>query len=185
MGLARQVGERLMEEKARRGERSLGDLASMSSSSSSPAGLDPAPSISPPGQPHDRSVPPSRNRPLPLSAIPAATTLSGPRPPLAATLSTSSLHVLQELHPPHSSFNARVWGTPREAAIGLPRASEMEELELRVPSVESWFPGGAFRFPGVENGGLEGGRGRGRGKREEDGEDEEEGRVRARWSMDI
>ena len=182
MGLARQVGERLMEEKARRGERSLGDLASMSSSSSSPpAVLDPTPSTAPPGQPHDRSAPPSRNRPPPLGAIPAATTLSGPRPPLAATLSTSSLHVLQELHPPHSSFNARVWGTPREAAIGLPRASEMEELELRVPSVESWFPGGAFRFPGVENRGLEGGR----GKREEVGDGEEEGRVRARWSMDI
>ena len=69
------------------------------------------------------------------------------RPNLDHTISTSSLHVLQELVSPSSALNMRVPSPTKEAGVRLPSATEAEEMELTLPECESWFPGRDFRFP--------------------------------------
>ena len=69
------------------------------------------------------------------------------RPSLDSTISTSSLHVLQELISPNSVLNMRAPSPSKEAAVRLPSTTEIEERELRLPECETWFPGQDFRFP--------------------------------------
>ena len=93
------------------------------------------------------------------------------RPPLLTAISTSSLHVLQELISPNSSLNMRAPSPSTEAGIRLPEAKEAEEGELRVPVCESWWPGRRFVFPG---------------RRDDKAEREEVvERESGRWNMDI
>ena len=66
---------------------------------------------------------------------------------LDASVSTSSLHVLQELVSPNSSLGVRAPSPSKEADIRLPSATENEEMELRLPEFETRFPGREFRFP--------------------------------------
>ncbi|MCJ1395031.1 hypothetical protein MMC18_007912 [Xylographa bjoerkii] len=91
--------------------------------------------------------------------------------PLLPHPSTSSLRILQELISPSSALNARAPSPSQEASIRLPSATEKEERELRLPELESRFPGGeGYVFPTGE------GKAFGRGV---------ETTARERWSMDI
>lgn len=94
-------------------------------------------------------------------------------PPLTAVTSASSLRVLQELVSPNSAL--KMWTPGREEAeteadVRLPNATEREERELRLPEVESRWPGVGFRFPAPE-------------KEKEAVREGTEGK--GRWSMDI
>ncbi|MCJ1384384.1 hypothetical protein MMC17_007500 [Xylographa soralifera] len=204
VSLGRQVGERTLEEKLKRGERPCGEDLDR------PIGADPseeeihaAAAAQPFGQRHDRNTRPAsptqslgairqkqpqtiaiaedplshngihpsacEDNPLrpPLSTIPSTSQvtqaitqnnfllnkhlspLKKARPhPLFTQPSASSLHVLQELISPSSALNARVPSPSQEASIRLPSATEKEERELRLPELESRFPGGeGYMFP--------------------------------------
>ncbi|MCJ1292844.1 hypothetical protein MMC34_004397 [Xylographa carneopallida] len=227
VSLGRQVGERTLDEKMRRGERPSGEeLDRQQGAEPLEDGLCDAAAAQPFGQRHDRdtwSASPSqapeeitRRQPLPITiaedplsqngirpstsennplrspllAIPStpqltqASTQNSPplnkhlspakkgRPhALSAQPSASSLHVLQELISPYSALNARVPSPSQEAGIRLPSATEKEERELRLPELESRFPGGeGYVFPRGERGGTSRGI---------------EGAGRERWSVDV
>ncbi|MCJ1286936.1 hypothetical protein MMC26_006282 [Xylographa opegraphella] len=95
---------------------------------------------------------------------PTTTTKPPPPPPPPHPLSThpsaSSLLVLQELTSPSpfsSALNAR--SPVREAGVCLPQATELEDWALRLPVLESRFPGReGFVFERGEEGGEEIGR---------------------------
>ncbi|MCJ1407043.1 hypothetical protein MMC19_001113 [Ptychographa xylographoides] len=91
-------------------------------------------------------------------------------PPLATTVSNSSLHILQELISPSSALNARAPSPNNEANIRLPSATQKEEYDLRLPELES-------RFPGSPNFGW--------GRQDERSNRPDGGLVSGRWSMDI
>ena len=75
--------------------------------------------------------------------------------PILTQPSASSLHVLQELISPSSALNARVPSPSQEASIRLPSATAKEERELRLPELESRFPGGeGYVFPSGEGKGT-------------------------------
>lgn len=184
--LGRQVGERLMESKFKRGENPVATSSSVamsrvSSARSTASSMKPAQ-----GQAHDRDPPFSLSQPLfesmnrkpptpitistepsflspsdtrpPLSTIPSASLpqkiKSRPphlRPLLISTNSASSLHVLQELVAPATQLNTIMAASAPipDAAISvkLPPVSHQEDVELRLPEVETWFPDNGWSFP--------------------------------------
>ncbi|MCJ1318750.1 hypothetical protein MMC15_004080 [Xylographa vitiligo] len=227
VSLGRQVGERTLEEKLKRGARpSREDLDARTGADPPEDEIRDAAAAQPFGQRHDRDMLPaspshppdpipqrqphpviiaedplphsdvrpstSENVPSrpPLTAIPSTpqTTAASPphnlppnkylsptrkaRPhPLSTQPSASSLHVLQELISPSSALNARVPSPSQEARVRLPSATETEERELRLPELESRFPGGeVFVFPKGGTGGTSGGW---------------EAPAGGRWSMDV
>ena len=183
--LGRQVGERLMDLKLKRGELPTTAPSSVAISRVSSA-ISTASSIkTAPGQPHDRDtplskpsfesmnrepppppvsipsepslLPPPAVRP-PLSTIPSASLPQKPkgrpshlRPLLISTNSASSLQVLQELVAPATQLNTIKAGSspiPDAAAnVKLPPVNHQEDVDLRPPEVDSWFPGNEWRFP--------------------------------------
>ncbi|MCJ1405798.1 hypothetical protein MMC11_009028 [Xylographa trunciseda] len=210
VSLGRQVGERTLEEKVKRGERpSREDLGPRSRADPPEEGTQDAAAAPPFGQPHDRDtqptspaqssdtprqkrappitisedpLSPSRIRPStsenipfrpPLSRVPSTPhptparppqTLPPPHPfahskkarppPLLPHPSASSLHVLQALVAPSSALNARAPSPSHAAAaaaVRLPPATEKEERALRLPELETRFPGAErFVFPAAE-----------------------------------
>ncbi|CAF9938878.1 MAG: hypothetical protein ALECFALPRED_007915 [Alectoria fallacina] len=115
----------------------------------------PPPPLSIPSEPSLLS--PMATRP-PLSTIPSASLPqrhkgrpSHLRPLLISTDSASSLHVLQELVAPATQLNTiKAASTPiPDAAVSvkLPPVNHQEDAELRLPEVESWFPGSGWSFP--------------------------------------
>ncbi|KAI9698988.1 MAG: hypothetical protein M1836_003177 [Candelina mexicana] len=60
--------------------------------------------------------------------------------------SRNSLHVLQELVAPNSALNPRPNSPLPEAKVSLPPSDSIEQEDLKLPEVESRFPGD-FRFP--------------------------------------
>ena len=93
--------------------------------------------------------------------------------PLDPTVSTSSLHVLQELISPNSSLNTRAPSPSKEANIRLPPATDSEEIELRLPECETRFPGREYRFPDSPTK-------QGRDEKLRDGQG-----ILSRWSMEM
>lgn len=116
------------------------------------------------------SPPPPRP---PLSTIPS-TSLSQKskdrphlRPLIVSANSVSSLHILQELVAPASQLNRTPSPVPDIArTVKLPPVSHQEDVDLRLPEVESWFPESGWGWSGS---GKQGG----------------EVRHAHRWSMDI
>ena len=185
--LGRQVGERLMESKLKRGENPAATSSSVAMSRVSSARSTASSAKHAQGQPHDRDppaflsqpslesmirkppptplsistepslLPPPDTRP-PLSTIPSASLpqkskdrLPHLRPLLISTNSASSLHVLQELVAPATQLNTiKAASTPiPDAAVNvkLPPVSHQEDVELRLPEVDSWFPDSGWSFP--------------------------------------
>lgn len=92
-----------------------------------------------PPRPASAKSHPPKPTPLPPDAL---------FPPLTAVTSAASLRVLQELVSPNSAL--KMWTPGRdegEADVRLPSATGREERELRVPEVETRWPGVGFRFP--------------------------------------
>ena len=199
ISLGRQVGERMMETKLKRGEHPPSTGVSRGPSARSNVS---ARSTAARGQPHDRDLnhlsPPSRSespqlklpqpptlsittepsllspphsRP-PLSTIPSSSLPQKQkdrpphlRPQLLSTNSVSSLHMLQELVVPATKLNRNSSPLPEGAGnVKLPPVSHQEDVDLRLPEVESWFPENGLNFPG--------------------GKGERTGHAH-RWSMDI
>ena len=186
--LGRQVGERLMDLKLKRGEIPMTASSSVAMSRVSSA-RSTAPSMSAvQGQPHDRdtplshpkpssesitgkpppppiSIPSDPSLPLPTAARPPLSTIpssslsqkSRDRPPhlrplLISRNSASSLQVLQELVAPSTQLNtirAASSSPIPDAAVSvkLPPVSHQEDVDLRLPEVDSWFPESGWGFP--------------------------------------
>ena len=173
--LGRQVGERLVESKLKRGDdpttaSSSVAMSRVSSAKSTASSMKPAQ-----GQSHDRDLktpptatsitsepshpPPPAARP-PLSTVPSASLPQNPkdrlahlRPLLIPTNSASSLHVLQELVAPAGQLNKTTTAAMPEMAtsVKLPPASQQEDKDLRLPEVKSWFPENGWGFPAQED----------------------------------
>ena len=116
------------------------------------------------------SPPPTRP---PLSTIPSASfsqrskDRSHLRPLIVSANSVSSLHILQELVAPASQLNRSPSPVPDIArSVKLPPVSHQEDVDLRFPEVESWFPDNGWRWSGS-------------------GKQGREVRHTHRWSMDI
>ena len=179
ISLGRQVGERMMETRLKRGEHppspgvSRGHSARSNVSARSGAAT---------GQPHDRDTahlspqslseslqrkqqPPRPNstepffnsppspRPtmstIPSSSLPQKQKDRPPhlRPLLLSTNSVSSLHMLQELVVPSVKLNRNSSPLPEGAVnVKLPPISHQEDVDLRLPEVESWFPQNGWDF---------------------------------------
>lgn len=186
--LGRQVGDRLMESRFKKGEHlsaapSSLPMSRVSSAKSTASSMNiaqgqsydresqaslsqhslestnrkppPPPPIIIPSKPS--LLPPSTARP-PLSTIPSASLPQKPkdrpphlRPLLISANSASSLHVLQELVAPAGQLNiikAASASIPDAAvSVKLPPASHQEDVDLRLPEVESWFPENGWSFP--------------------------------------
>ena len=109
----------------------------------------------------------------PLSTIPSASfsqkakDRSHLRPLIVSANSVSSLHILQELVAPASQLNRSPSPVPEIArSVKLPPVSHQEDVDLRFPEVESWFPDNEWRWSGS-------------------GKQGREVRHTHRWSMDI
>lgn len=178
MSLGRQVSQKLVESKLKRGEQPL--LLPASAGISRGPSMQSTRSVAAPGQPHDRDtglLPPRPSQsqkhqdapPPPISLPPESTlpALPPPRPPLStvpsaslpqkqkdkpphlrpvllSTDSTSSLRILQELVAPSSQLNAvKAALEPLPAAavqVKLPPVSHQEDVDLRLPEIQNWFP---------------------------------------------
>ena len=120
-------------------------------------------------------IPSLRFRPLPLrpplSTVPSTSPISSPparsrskpnlRPLMLSSSSTSSLRALQAagesgLNAKHALDVRRSVSPLPEARVKLPEASVLEDRELMVPEVETWFPIKEFRFPAAEERRAEG-----------------------------
>ena len=189
LSLSRQVGERFVELKLRRGEQPSSAEISRGPSARSTTS---ARSTAAPGQPHDRDTallsPPSKSEsvkhkeplpppisittdlPLPsapprrppLSTIPSSSLpqKQKDRPPhlrplLLYTNSVSSLHMLQELVVPSAKLNRNTSPLPEGAVnVKLPPVSHQEDVDLRLPKVDGWFPESGWNFPGGKTAGM-------------------------------
>lgn len=184
--LGRQVTQRLVESRFKRGEQPLPVPASAAMSRG--PSTQSTRSAAAPGQPHDRdtgllplrssqsvnrqetppppislpadtslpSLPPSRP---PLSTVPSASLPQKlkDRPPhlrpvLLSTNSASSLRILQELVAPSSqlnAINAASDSLPAAAVqVKLSPVSHQEDVDLKLPEAESWFPESAWDIRG-------------------------------------
>lgn len=89
------------------------------------------------------------------------------RPLIVSTNSVSSLHILQGLVAPSSQLNRTPSPVPDIArSVKLPPVSHQEDVDLRLPEVESWFPESGWGWSGS-------------------GKQGREVRHAHRWSMDI
>ncbi|MCJ1245045.1 hypothetical protein MMC30_002246 [Trapelia coarctata] len=99
------------------------------------------------------STQPPRPSSATVSSKPAPLSPDALFPTLTAVTSASSLHVLQELVSPNSALNMRAPSPSQEASVRLPSATECEAWELRLPEVETRWPGAGYRFPETGVGG--------------------------------
>ncbi len=161
MSLGRQVSQRLVESKLKRGEQPLSPPPSAAISRG--PSLQSNTSAVPLGQPHDRDTnlfpprfaePPLPSPPPPRPPLSTISSASMPqkqkdRPPhlrpfVLSSNSTSSLRVLQKIVTPASQLNTvktASWPLPDAAVqVKLPPVSQQEDADLKLPEVKSWFP---------------------------------------------
>ncbi|MCJ1468655.1 hypothetical protein MMC07_007284 [Pseudocyphellaria aurata] len=183
MSLGRKVGERLMEEKVKRGVYPPESAWASNSMLQLPSRESARSEVSMQGQKHDRDplspitrastvVQDSHHlQPQPPSHI-LSTALTVPRPALLSRNSSSSLPVFESTDTPSPSPNKK---SPSPSRLNTSSAMGLPNDDVQMRGVGRWWPG---VLRGEEHAGRQGG-----GMQEKIGTDG--GELRGRWSMDI
>lgn len=185
VSLGRKVGERLMEEKVKRGEHPPESTSASTSMRRLPSGESVKPDTQVQGQGHDRDPPssvltfqpivPEQHHPPPqYPTIVSSTTLTVPRPVLLLRSSSSSLPVFESTATP-SPGPRRFSKVPSQLIMSSAFGPPNDEVGMRSPG--RWWPA-ELGLPRGEEDGM----GKGEGKERIA---TEERQWRGRWSMDF